>query len=1203
MSNLIFQVYKNTRSSYLKLRSRLNKNIANGRFHQFTRKKQNQILQKIERLRKRLLQLQFQLKIAAAGSTLSLLLNTTPMQAQTTLGPFVRNYIDNPLPPPLPYIQRPAPVYVDLDGDSDLDLVVGENYSSLLYFENIGSANSPFFVDRTNDPSYPFNNVEITIPFTNRSLVPAFADVDGDGDMDLLVGTDDNKYGGGGETFYFKNQGTATAPDFVNETGPFVPDLVNPGNSTGNPFNSIASQRFAHPTFADLDNDGDTDLVLAGYYDASTYDYLIQYFENTGTTTNPSYVANTSHSLVQRGVANHLFYAQQRDDSPAAFADLDEDGDLDFFFSTYENGFGVLIYLRNDGGTFTGIEYDLSQTGTWMEDPGNPGSYIGNPLEVINQDIPANFNDYTSLAFADLDNDGDLDVTVGFDVFISGSNYNVRSLVYYENLGKGVLQLRQGLDSPLDGIDLGDNSNSSLADIDQDGDLDVVASGNTSYTTCPDGCYTITENFISLFKNEGGTFVDITGTAEDNISNLPINGFAKVLLADVNGDNLPDVVAPYSIFNDYGSIIFSQVQYFENNGGVYLEKTGVDNPFSALTVPSQELNLTFGDLNGDGMSDLVVGTANQELSAFQNTGTSANPIFTPEPDWNTGFVSPHNSGSNPVLIDLDNDGDLDIVVGKYRSTWYYENIGTPASPSFVEFKDDNNFSTDPNNVNNPFKDIDIRLPSSPTLLDLDGDGDHDLLMGDGNGQFSYFENTNPAPVTTLNTTSADFNFGSGPIVLDANLTLSDTDGDLISRAIVAIQNFLPGEEVLTFAPQAGISGVFDAATGVLTLTGQATAADYQNVLRSIRYEFIGSKPASGGRNENPSGKTVIINKAITFEVLDSDFTTPVITSIALQLNFANEVPVVAGSASFIMFTGTPIIINGSVALSDADDADLEGATVRISPASFVSGQDVLIFTNQNGISGSYNTTNGTLSLTGISSIANYQAALRSVQYQNSNTAPSSQIRIIEFTVTDGENNSNTEITQVLFNVNQPPAIVPTTLLTVINGLVSLDLSTIISDPDGNLDPNSFNIVQNPSSGALATISNGVLTVNYAATSFAGTDTIIIEAFDLLGERTEATITINVAGDVIVKNGISANGDDLNPIFLLENIEILAPDNQVTIFNRWGDTVFEIDRYDNNTRRFDGTSDDGGDLPSGVYFYKIKLNNGQPDLEGYLTLKR
>ena len=57
---------------------------------------------------------------------------------------------------------------------------------------------------------------------------------------------------------------------------------------------------------------------------------------------------------------------------------------------------------------------------------------------------------------------------------------------------------------------------------------------------------------------------------------------------------------------------------------------------------------------------------------------------------------------------------------------------------------------------------------------------------------------------------------------------------------------------------------------------------------------------------------------------------------------------------------------------------------------FVSGQDVLGFTNQNGIAGSYNAANGVLMLAGQASLAQYQAALQSVTYFNSSDNPSGQ---------------------------------------------------------------------------------------------------------------------------------------------------------------------------------------------------------------------
>jgi hypothetical protein len=60
-------------------------------------------------------------------------------------------------------------------------------------------------------------------------------------------------------------------------------------------------------------------------------------------------------------------------------------------------------------------------------------------------------------------------------------------------------------------------------------------------------------------------------------------------------------------------------------------------------------------------------------------------------------------------------------------------------------------------------------------------------------------------------------------------------------------------------------------------------------------------------------------------------------------------------------------------------------------------------------------------------------------------------------------------------------------------------------------------------------------------------------------------TIEVSAGIIIYNAISANGDELNKIFRIENIAS-TPDTQnntVTIYNRWGSKVFEVENYNNN----------------------------------------
>ncbi len=120
-----------------------------------------------------------------------------------------------------------APSFADLDGDGDLDAVVGEHDGTLHYFENTGSAIAPAFTERTGAAN-PFNGVDVGFYST-----PSFADLDGDGDLDAVVGEHD------GTLRYFENTGSAIAPAFTERTG------------AANPFNGVdvgPSARPASPT-------------------------------------------------------------------------------------------------------------------------------------------------------------------------------------------------------------------------------------------------------------------------------------------------------------------------------------------------------------------------------------------------------------------------------------------------------------------------------------------------------------------------------------------------------------------------------------------------------------------------------------------------------------------------------------------------------------------------------------------------------------------------------------------------------------------------------------------------------------------------------------------------------------------------------------------------------------------------------------------
>ena len=98
-------------------------------------------------------------------------------------------------------------------------------------------------------------------------------------------------------------------------------------------------------------------------------------------------------------------------------------------------------------------------------------------------------------------------------------------------------------------------------------------------------------------------------------------------------------------------------------------------------------------------------------------------------------------------------------------------------------------------------------------------------------------------------------------------------------------------------------------------------------------------------------------------------------------------------------------ITATITASDVDNTNLAGATIQIT-GNYQNGQDVLSFTNTANITGSWNAATGTLTLSGSDTVANYQAALRAVKYQNTSDNPSGPTRTVSFKVNDGTADSN-----------------------------------------------------------------------------------------------------------------------------------------------------------------------------------------------------
>ena len=181
------------------------------------------------------------------------------------------------------------------------------------------------------------------------------------------------------------------------------------------------------------------------------------------------------------------------------------------------------------------------------------------------------------------------------------------------------------------------------------------------------------------------------------------------------------------------------------------------------------------------------------------------------------------------------------------------------------------------------------------------------------------------------------------------------------------------------------------------------------------------------------------------------------------------------------------------------------------------------------------------------------------------------------------------------------------LATSIGGTISKNLVSLITTLNNNLDLNSIIVTVQPPSGAIASVSNGILTVDYTNIPFSGKESLTIRACDTDSNCTTQQFEIEVAGDIVVYNGISPNNDaqQLNEKLILQYINILpeTQNNQVTIYSRWGDAVWEGTNYNNNSVVFTGKNNNGNELPAGTYFYKIQFAGNRKTETGYLVIKK
>ena len=465
--------------------------------------------------------------------------------------------------------------FVDLDNDGDFDLMSGEISGSFKYFENTGTISAPVFGTVQTDP--------FSLSAVGSETSVEFADLDNDGDMDLMAG-DFN-----GNFHYFQNVGTVSSPNFA--------------AVQTNPFSLSQTGSRSTPSFYDIDDDGDLDL-LSGSASGN-----FNYFENIGTTATPNFgtVQTNPFSLTDIGYRSN-----------PTFADLDDDGDADLISGDH---FGGFLYFEKktpvppvfDTSQFN--PFSLSGLGTGngptladLDNDGDldlmSGGYYGNfeyfentgsaaaPAFGTEQTNPFSLTDighWSAPTFVDLDNDGDFDL-------MSGSSNGV--FEYYQNTGTvsapafGAVQT-----NPFSLTDIGIYSSPAFADLDNDGDLDLMS-----------GDY---YGDFYYFENTGTVSAPAFGPVQTNPFSLTdIGGHSNLTFADLDNDGDFDLMA---------GNFSADFKYFQNIGTASTPsfRSVVTNPFSLTNIGSR-LQLSFTDLDNDGDPDLMAGGGSGNFFYFEN---------------------------------------------------------------------------------------------------------------------------------------------------------------------------------------------------------------------------------------------------------------------------------------------------------------------------------------------------------------------------------------------------------------------------------------------------------------------------------------------------------------------------------------------------------------------------------------------------------
>ena len=379
-----------------------------------------------------------------------------------------------------------------------------------------------------------------------------------------------------------------------------------------------------------------------------------------------------------------------------AISDIDYDGDIDIL--SFESTGSYLLYYKNytveRNLGLNNFAFELADD-CWgkFQESGNGDSIIissnnnhcANGFVGHEEPIATVRHSGSSISLFDSDGDGDKDAIIG--------DIGSRNIVYLENEGNKddayVTTANYNFPNPQK-IDQFLYPSTFFVDINNDGNRDLISSVNSKEIG-------INKNHIWYYKNTNSDDSPIFELIQKDFladQTINIGRYTAPTFVDYNSDGLMDILVGNSGYiideeiKELGMHLFKNIgtssqPIFELIDKDYLE-------LSSLIGSNERIAPTFGDLDNDGDLDLLIGDQHGRLCYFENHGGTGQPM-----DFNE-FIYPYfdikvGINSIPQLIDINNDGLMDIVSGEnnnnqtngiFGSLNYFQNIGTEDNPQF-----------------------------------------------------------------------------------------------------------------------------------------------------------------------------------------------------------------------------------------------------------------------------------------------------------------------------------------------------------------------------------------------------------------------------------------------------------------------------------------------------------------------------------------